>query len=88
MYITVAQISQMIIGVFVVAMSTYYKYWTPKGCAIDDSMLLAITLMYATYLVLFVHFFAKRFIFSPKKKQQEKHANNPATATTKLQKAQ
>ena len=54
MWITMLQISQMFIGVGVISMTTYYKYWTEDGCYIDDRMIVAILLMYATYLYLFV----------------------------------
>jgi len=69
MWLTVAQIGQMFVGIFVVAASCYYKYWAQggeqgggKGCAIDGRMIVTICLMYATYLGLFMNFFARRYL--------------------------
>ncbi len=70
-WLTAAQISQMFVGLYVIAASTYYKSYSARGCAIAPGMLLAIWLMYATYLYLFVDFFVKRYFGSKKQKQQK-----------------
>ncbi|GAB5033480.1 fatty-acyl elongase [Nannochloropsis oceanica] len=75
MWLTVAQISQMFVGIWVIVMSCYYKYFEGaqgegmgKGCAIDGRMIVAICLMYSTYLVLFVKFFVQRYAGQQKRK--------------------
>jgi len=76
--ITLMQISQMIVGTFVVGACLYYnKYggakYGPGECNNSDSNLIAGGIMYASYLYLFCEFAVKRFVFGikeqPKKKQ-------------------
>jgi len=52
----------MFVGVGVISATTYYKYYSEEGCAVDDRMIVAIHLMYSTYLYLFLEFFINRFI--------------------------
>jgi len=44
----------MFVGIFVNGMETYYKWFTPEGCQVDERMVFAVHVMYATYLYLFV----------------------------------
>lgn len=60
-WLTVAQISQMFVGLYVIGASTYNKFYTDAGCAIEPGIVVAIWLMYATYLYLFVDFFVQRY---------------------------
>jgi hypothetical protein len=60
--ITVAQILQMVVGVFVAY--NYYAVLSSGGhCAVNTDLLLACAVMYSTYLYLFVEFAVKRYIF-------------------------
>lgn len=79
--ITLMQISQMIIGTFVVAACFYYRFYggadyKPGECNNLDSNLAAGGIIYASYLYLFVEFAVKRFIFGvkedPKKSSKKK----------------
>jgi len=68
MLITCAQISQMIVGVTVQVISFYY-YQTTKSlsteCSIQKQNVIAGSIMYGSYLFLFVQFFIGRyFIFN------------------------
>lgn len=76
--ITIMQISQMIIGTFIVCASFYYHFYggnqyAPGACNNTPSNLAAGGIIYASYLYLFVEFAVKRFIFgvkdAPKKKK-------------------
>jgi elongation of very long chain fatty acids protein 6 len=62
-YITVAQISQMIVGVVVTLMGCYVLwfrgYEPPCMLSVDNNV--AALLMYGSYLVLFVQFFLQRY---------------------------
>jgi hypothetical protein len=76
-WLTVAQISQMFVGIYVIGASAYYKYFAPeneRGCAIEGEMILAISAMYATYLVLFVKFFWDRYFAQGTEKKGAKAA--------------
>jgi hypothetical protein len=79
--ITIMQISQMVIGTFIVCMSFYYHFYggvkyAPGECNNTPSNLAAGGIIYASYLYLFVEFAVKRFIFgatdAPKKKKTAK----------------
>jgi elongation of very long chain fatty acids protein 6 len=79
--ITLMQISQMIIGTFIVCASFYFhfyggKQYAPGECNNSPSNLAAGGIIYASYLYLFVEFAVKRFIFgvseAPRKKKTEK----------------
>lgn len=62
--ITLAQILQMVVGVFVAY--NYYRILSSGGhCAVSVDLLWACAVMYSTYLYLFVEFAVKRFILTP-----------------------
>jgi elongation of very long chain fatty acids protein 6 len=63
--ITIAQISQMFVGTFICTMSWYYKKTIP-GCNVSTDNVIAGAVMYASYLILFVHFALQRFVFKSK----------------------
>jgi len=73
--ITIMQISQMIVGTFIVGASFYFyfnggKNYAPTECNVQPSNLAAGGTIYASYLYLFVEFAVKRFVFgagAPKK---------------------
>jgi hypothetical protein len=66
-WITVAQISQMFVGVFVTCSTLYYK--THGECVGAKLPLLYGSLaMYGSYLYLFVEFAVLRFIIAPRKR--------------------
>jgi elongation of very long chain fatty acids protein 6 len=80
--ITLLQISQMIVGTFIVCASFYFHFYggaiyAPGACNNSPSNLAAGGIIYASYLYLFVEFAVKRFIFGgsddkKKKKPVEK----------------
>jgi hypothetical protein len=66
--ITIMQISQMIMGTYLVIMSMYYyKYgggkYAPGECSNNMSNLIAAGIIYSSYLYLFVEFAVRRFVF-------------------------
>ena len=61
--ITVAQISQMVVGVTICAASFYYLRTDPEGCEVTSENVMAGTIMYGSYLYLFCDFFVRRFVF-------------------------
>lgn len=65
--ITIAQISQMIIGI-IVSILSYRYYLDDKPCSITFDNILVASLLYGSYLYLFGDFFIKRFLtnFKPK----------------------
>lgn len=69
--ITLMQISQMIIGTFIVGITTYYAHYggrlyQPGECSITNLSLVTGGIIYASYLYLFVEFAVKRFVFGIK----------------------
>merc|ERR1712151_1349101 len=63
-FITLAQISQMIAGVTLTSMGFYYFLDAKKNgyeCAIEQKTLTAAAIMYGSYLYLFLEFFFGRF---------------------------
>lgn len=71
-FITLAQISQMIAGVTLTSMGFYYFLDAKKNgyeCAIEQKTLTAAAIMYGSYLYLFLEFFFGRFF---KKKEVTK----------------
>jgi len=62
--VTILQIGQMIMGTVVVFSGFYYKMFSREECAVDISNNVFGVFMYASYLVLFVQFFVKRFCSS------------------------
>lgn len=65
--ITIAQISQMIVGTFICGMSLVYLM-DDKPCVIKPNNVIAGGLLYGSYLYLFAEFFVKRFIGGGKQK--------------------
>lgn len=62
-FITVAQISQMVVGVSVTLLGFYY--YVTKGeqsCSIQRENIISAFLMYGSYLFLFVQFFVGRYL--------------------------
>lgn len=83
--ITLMQISQMIIGTFIVGATTYYahyggKFYKVGECGITNTSLVTGGIIYASYLYLFVEFAVKRFIFGVK----EEGGKKGKAATKKL----
>lgn len=62
MFITIAQISQMVVGVSI-TIPAYYYYLTegPTNCKIQKQNNIAATIMYGSYLFLFAQFFVRRY---------------------------
>lgn len=64
-YITMLQISQMIVGVAVTIAGCYYLWFDPtydtKLCSLTAANNVAALVMYGSYLMLFLQFFLKRF---------------------------
>lgn len=62
MFVTVAQISQMIIGVAITfAAFYYYMVEGPVNCKIQKQNNIAASIMYGSYLFLFAQFFVRRY---------------------------
>ena len=61
MAVTVLQLSQMFVGMFVCAMTIWKKHYEHKPCDVTDSNIKAGLAMYASYMFLFMQFFIKRF---------------------------
>lgn len=61
MYITVSQISQMVVGVVVTISSFVLPYKYGEGCHIKTENNVAAFIMYGSYLMLFLQFFFKRY---------------------------
>ncbi|KAF4711665.1 hypothetical protein FOZ62_001367, partial [Perkinsus olseni] len=68
--VTILQITQMLIGMFVVAVH-YYSLRTVPRCDGATEDLLAAFLMYTAYLVLFAQFFVGRYVKSGKRKAKK-----------------
>lgn len=64
--ITVAQISQMVVGTYICTQSAL-KLASGESCAVQEENVYAGVLMYGSYLLLFVQFFIDNFIFKKKK---------------------
>jgi elongation of very long chain fatty acids protein 6 len=74
--ITIAQISQMFVGTFIVGASLYFHFkggvnFAPGECNNAVSTLVAGFVMYGSYLYLFVEFAVKRFILKKDKKSKK-----------------
>lgn len=76
MFITTAQITQMVVGVLVTIIGFYhYMVEEPKDCHINYQNTVAAFLMYGSYLVLFLKFFIGRYSsVKPKKSLEKKSA--------------
>jgi hypothetical protein len=65
-FITIAQISQMIVGSLLCFISIFYKLYVPQ-CFVPTTSMFYAGVIYTTYLLLFSRFFFKRFL-QPKSK--------------------
>merc|ERR1712154_89634 len=64
MYITLAQILQMVVGVVVTSLNIYYFMTDSSGtCNLSGKALFAGIIMYGSYLFLFLQFFLGRYKF-------------------------
>ena len=68
-YITVAQISQMVVGLGITMLGFYYYGTTVQGANGEDRMCMikkdnnvAASIMYGSYLVLFCQFFGQKYL--------------------------
>lgn len=71
MFITTAQISQMIVGVIVTIIAFYYYTTEGKKCMIQRENNIAAFIMYGSYLLLFAQFFVGRYFSKGKSSQKE-----------------
>lgn len=77
-WITVAQISQMVVGVAVTVAGWYMMLVVkPEACWLTADNNTAALVMYGSYLFLFLQFFLQRY-FAPPKKQRTKNTNGVA----------
>lgn len=82
--ITIMQISQMVVGTFIVASSFYYHFYggnkyAPGECNNQVSNLVAGGIIYASYLYLFLEFAFKRFLFGPAESSKKNKAKEAKT---------
>ena len=77
--ITIAQISQMIVGTTICVMSYIYLK-DDQPCAIAKENVAAGILMYGSYLYLFAEFFVKRFILGSSGKKAKTISNDKVKA--------
>jgi hypothetical protein len=75
--ITLMQISQMMIGTFIIGITMYYSHYGGRlykrgECSITDLSLWTGGIIYASYLYLFVEFAVKRFVFGIKEEDAGK----------------
>jgi hypothetical protein len=79
-YITLAQISQMIVGVTVTLLSVYFLYFDKSfdrnACYLTPENNVAAFVMYGSYLFLFLQFFLRRYFWN-------NNRNQSATISTK-----
>jgi hypothetical protein len=79
--ITIMQLSQMVVGTAVCIAAIYFKYGVStldpeyadtadKKCGVDDTNLVAATLMYSSYFILFLNFFINRYCTTSKKQKK------------------
>lgn len=82
--ITIAQISQMVVGVAVtLAAFYYYKQDTEQTCRITAENNTAAFIMYGSYLFLFLQFFIGRYMGGQKKNKAAVSNGTQAPAATK-----
>eukprot|EP01080_Neovahlkampfia_damariscottae_P003517 gene3517-6164_t len=71
--LTIGQITQMIIGTAVNAYFFYnYYHGIPCECTRPDLMMVACSIIYGSYLILFLRFYFKRYVFVKPKKTEKK----------------
>lgn len=66
-YITLLQLAQMFAGLFVLSY-TFVQHRNGNICAVSQYIVYSGLAMYASYAVLFMHFFYKRYVSLPKTK--------------------
>lgn len=71
MYITVSQISQMVVGVAVTLLSFIIPKTYGESCSVKKENNIAAFIMYGSYLMLFLQFFFKRYSSKPEKKAKK-----------------
>jgi elongation of very long chain fatty acids protein 6 len=81
-WITLAQISQMIVGV-AVTLAAFYYYKTEPACNVTAENNAAAFVMYGSYLALFVQFFVQRY-FSGKSASKASGATSGAKSRPKV----
>lgn len=69
-FITILQILQMIVGIVVCSSSFVYWWMKRQDCHVHIGNLIASSLVYATYLCLFLDFFMRRFVRSYNSKKK------------------
>jgi CBS domain containing-hemolysin-like protein len=72
MWITVSQISQMVVGVAVTVLGFILGPKFEKECALKSENNIATLIMYGSYLLLFLQFFVSRYLSRPAKKSTKK----------------
>lgn len=87
MYITVAQISQMVVGVAVTLASIYLLFFdkdamSTEECKLKPVNIVAALIMYGSYLALFLEFFLKRYFSQKVPRQQKLSTKDVSYATT------
>jgi elongation of very long chain fatty acids protein 6 len=70
-YITVSQISQMVVGVTVTILGFLLAPKFEKECALKSENNVAALIMYGSYLLLFVQFFAQRYLSKSSKSKSK-----------------
>ena len=70
-WITVSQISQMVVGVAVTVLGFILAPKFEKECALKSENNIAALIMYGSYLLLFLQFFVKRYFSRPKKQSKK-----------------
>eukprot|EP01134_Creolimax_fragrantissima_P005335 CFRG5335T1 len=81
--ITIFQLSQMVVGIFISAMGFYYRY-NSTPCAISDDNMAWGAAMYASYFYLFFEFLVKRYVI--KSGKSDKKTNEVVTQKTEVEK--
>ena len=73
-FITLAQLVQMVVGIIVTGFSTYYVMTATeeRPCALEKSTLTPCFAMYGSYFALFLQFFLKRYFTSKSKSKSKK----------------
>ena len=69
--ITLGQIAQMVVGVFVCGCTCYYYALSDLGCLSERNNLIAAALMYLSYLYLFVAFAIDKYFRKPSKPESK-----------------
>jgi len=69
-YITIAQISQMVVGTYI-CVASFQRLNSGQECSVKKENVIAGALMYGSYLYLFCEFFVNAFIFKKKGKKDE-----------------